>query len=73
MSDDLEARLTRLRRKLANETDPEERADLAASITAIEAQQAQVSLSGAQMGDVSIGPVAGGDITSVERQTKQTI
>ncbi|EFO79651.1 signal transduction protein [Oscillochloris trichoides DG-6] len=36
MSDDLSARLTRLRRKHANESDPEERADLAAAIEALE-------------------------------------
>ena len=48
VSDDLEARLTRLRRKLINETDPEDRADLEASITAIEAQQAQINLAGVQ-------------------------
>jgi hypothetical protein len=66
MSHDLEARLDRLRRKLERETDPEERADLEASIIAIEAQlraeHAQVSIgAGAQTGDVAIGDVAGGD------------
>lgn len=60
MSDDLEARLTRLRRKLANESDPEERADLAAAIEALEQKiTAQISLAGAQAGDVSVGDVAG--------------
>jgi len=71
VSDDLEARLTRLRRKLVKETDPEERADLAASITAIEAQRAQISLAGAQTGDVSVGGVAGRD--QIGQQTNQQI
>ena len=55
MSDDLPARLARLRRKLAGEAGPEERADLAAAIEALEqklAAQAQVSLAGAQTGDI---------------------
>jgi formylglycine-generating enzyme required for sulfatase activity len=69
VSSNLESSLARLRRKLANETDPEERADLEVSITAIEAQQSQLSFAEAQVGDVSIGPVAGGDQTTVERQS----
>ncbi|MBX0331580.1 hypothetical protein K2Z83_28415, partial [Oscillochloris sp. ZM17-4] len=76
MSDDLAARLTRLRRKLEHETDPEERADLLLAIEAAEhklaAQQSQVSLAGAQMGDVAIGPVAGGDQTTVGRHGRQS-
>jgi formylglycine-generating enzyme required for sulfatase activity len=40
MSADLDARIERLRRKLATLTDPEERADQAAAIAALEAQRA---------------------------------
>jgi hypothetical protein len=75
MSHDLQSRLDRLRRKLERETDPEERADLEASIAAIEAQlraeHAQVSIGAdAQTGDVSIGDVAGGD--QIGQQSNQS-
>ncbi|MBX0331267.1 SUMF1/EgtB/PvdO family nonheme iron enzyme [Oscillochloris sp. ZM17-4] len=76
-SDNLQTRLTRLRRKLASETDPEEREDLLLAIEATEqrlaAQQTQINFTSAQTGDISIRDVASGDITSVEQQTNQSI
>ena len=76
MSDELVARLARLRRKLAGEADPEERADLAAAIDALEQRLTappQVSLAGAQVGEMNVRDVAGGDITTIAPQTHQTI
>ena len=76
MSDELVARLARLRRKLAGEADPEERADLAAAIDALEQRLTappQVSLAGAQTGDIQVGNVSGGDQSSIAEQTNQQI
>lgn len=66
MSDELAARLARLRRKLTNESDPEEQADLAAAIEALaqklSSQQAQVSIGAdVQAGDISHSDMAGRD------------
>lgn len=71
-------RLARYRRKLEAETDPVERADLEATIADLERkiaaqQHPMVDLSRSQMGDVSIGDMAGGALTKIERQTNQTI
>ena len=69
MSDDLDARLTRLRRKLDSETDSEERADLAAAIEALEQKlAAQGHLTdGAQhhqsiMGEANVGAAVAGNV-----------
>jgi len=65
VSDDLEARIERFRRKLERETDPDERTDIEEAIKALEqkraTQQSQINLAGVQTGAVSIGDVAGRD------------
>ncbi len=75
MSDDLEARIERFRRKLERETDPDERTDIEEAIKALAqklaAQHAQISLAGVQTGAVSVGDVAGRD--QIGQQTNQSI
>jgi hypothetical protein len=60
--------------KLVNETDPEERADLAAAITALERQLAEstpssvVDLSHSSVGAVTMGDIVGGDLAKDQRR-----
>jgi hypothetical protein len=61
---DPHARLNRLRAKLANETDPEERADLEAAIAALERELGRSITDEAQVGSAVAGGVRG-NVTNV--------
>jgi formylglycine-generating enzyme required for sulfatase activity len=65
MSDNLDARIERLRRRLAALTDPEERADQAAAIAALEAQRAPAAPRDHAMdisGESQTGVAVAGDV-----------